>query len=68
MYSSRSMMLINSLMAHATDARWEEFMTSLEKLNVNKAVIVRLSLFPSAYLQFMNITLSVSCLRIPSKI
>ncbi|CAL1714582.1 unnamed protein product [Somion occarium] len=34
-----SMMLINSLMAHATDARWEEFMGALERLNVHKAVI-----------------------------
>lgn len=36
------MMLINSLLAHATDARWEEFVNELEKLNVRKAVIVRL--------------------------
>ncbi|KZT27925.1 hypothetical protein NEOLEDRAFT_1154882 [Neolentinus lepideus HHB14362 ss-1] len=34
-----SMMLINSLLSHATDARWEEFTNELEKLNVRKAVI-----------------------------
>ncbi|KAI0343291.1 hypothetical protein BDW22DRAFT_1264593 [Trametopsis cervina] len=34
-----SMMLINSLLAHATDARWEEFIGELERLNVRKAVI-----------------------------
>ncbi|KAI0923725.1 hypothetical protein AcV5_009196 [Taiwanofungus camphoratus] len=34
-----SMMLINSLMAHATDTRWEEFITAIERLNVRKAVI-----------------------------
>ncbi|EPQ56801.1 hypothetical protein GLOTRDRAFT_105412 [Gloeophyllum trabeum ATCC 11539] len=37
--SPHSMMLINSLLAHATDARWEEFVNELEKLNVRKAVI-----------------------------
>ncbi|CCL98594.1 uncharacterized protein FIBRA_00596 [Fibroporia radiculosa] len=34
-----SMMLINSLLANMTDARWDEFTTSLERLNVRKAVI-----------------------------
>ncbi|KDQ61372.1 hypothetical protein JAAARDRAFT_190152 [Jaapia argillacea MUCL 33604] len=34
-----SMMLINSLLSHATDARWEEFIGELERLNVRKAVI-----------------------------
>ncbi|THH33356.1 hypothetical protein EUX98_g842 [Antrodiella citrinella] len=34
-----SMMLINSLMAHATDVRWEEFFDELQRLNVHKAVI-----------------------------
>ncbi|KAI0078722.1 hypothetical protein K474DRAFT_1641153 [Panus rudis PR-1116 ss-1] len=34
-----SMMLINSLMAHATDERWEEFHQQLQRLNVHKAVI-----------------------------
>ena len=37
-----SMMLINSLLSHASDARWEEFISDLEKLNVRKAVVVRL--------------------------
>ena len=36
-----SMMLINSLMAHASDTQWEEFIQELERLNVRKAVIVR---------------------------
>lgn len=35
-----SMMLINSLLSHASDSRWEEFTASLEKLNVRKAVVV----------------------------
>jgi len=34
------MMLINSLLAHASDSRWEEFISELEKLNVRKAVVV----------------------------
>jgi engulfment/cell motility protein 1 len=37
-----SMMLINSLLSHASDARWEEFISDLERLNVRKAVVVRL--------------------------
>ena len=39
------MMLINSLMAHASDTRWEEFIAEIERLNVRKAVIVSLA-FP----------------------
>ncbi|KAI0676076.1 ELMO/CED-12 family-domain-containing protein [Trametes maxima] len=34
-----SMMLINSLLAHASDPRWDEFIAELEQLNVRKAVI-----------------------------
>ncbi|EJF64399.1 hypothetical protein DICSQDRAFT_54246 [Dichomitus squalens LYAD-421 SS1] len=34
-----SMMLINSLLAHASDPRWDEFIAELERLNVRKAVI-----------------------------
>lgn len=34
-----SMMLINSLLAHASDTRWEEFISELERLNVRKAVV-----------------------------
>ncbi len=37
-------MLINSLLAHASDSRWEEFIGELEKLNVRKAVVVRVFL------------------------
>ncbi|KAI0765665.1 ELMO/CED-12 family-domain-containing protein [Trametes elegans] len=33
------MMLINSLLAHASDPRWDEFIAELERLNVRKAVI-----------------------------
>jgi methyl coenzyme M reductase subunit D len=33
-------MLINSLLAHANDAHWEEFISELERLNVRKAVVV----------------------------
>ena len=34
------MMLINSLLAHASDTRWEEFIAEVERLNVRKAVVV----------------------------
>ncbi|KAG9001483.1 hypothetical protein FRB94_006575 [Tulasnella sp. JGI-2019a] len=34
-----SMMLINSLLKNATDARWEELTNELERLNVRKAVV-----------------------------
>lgn len=34
-------MLINSLLAHASNFRWEEFISEFEKLNVRKAVVVR---------------------------
>jgi engulfment/cell motility protein 1 len=37
---SPSMMLINSLLSHASDTRWEEFISELERLNVRKAVVV----------------------------
>ena len=36
-------MLINSLLSNADDNRWEEFIDELERLNVRKAVVVRLS-------------------------
>lgn len=39
-----SMMLINSLLSHASDARWEEFISDLERLNVRKAVVRLMSL------------------------
>ena len=35
------MMLINSLLSHVSDSRWDEFIGDLERLNVRKAVIVR---------------------------
>ena len=47
-------MLINSLLAHATDTWWEEFIEKLERLNTRRAVIVSaasLSLF-STYLKW----------------
>ncbi|KAK7056406.1 hypothetical protein VNI00_002960 [Paramarasmius palmivorus] len=34
-----SIMLINSLLAHASDLRWEEFTSELERLNVRRAVV-----------------------------
>jgi engulfment and cell motility protein 1 len=40
---SYSMMLINSLLAHADESRCQEFLDELEKLNVRKAVVVRLT-------------------------
>jgi engulfment/cell motility protein 1 len=33
-------MLINSLLAHATDTWWEVFISQLERLNTRKAIIV----------------------------
>ncbi|KAF9218953.1 hypothetical protein BS17DRAFT_718897 [Gyrodon lividus] len=33
------MMLINSLLSHVNDARWDEFISELERLNVRKAAI-----------------------------
>lgn len=39
------MMLINSLLAHATETLWEAFIAKLEKLNIRKAVTVR---FPTS--------------------
>jgi engulfment/cell motility protein 1 len=33
------MLLINSLLSHVNDARWDEFISELERLNVRKAVI-----------------------------
>jgi engulfment/cell motility protein 1 len=38
------MMLINSLLSNADDDRWEAFIDELERLNVRKAVVVRLFL------------------------
>lgn len=38
--TDRSMMLINSLLAHVTDDRWDEFIGELDRLNVRKAVVV----------------------------
>jgi engulfment and cell motility protein 1 len=35
-----SMMLINSLLSHASDAWWDEFINELERLNVRRAVVV----------------------------
>ncbi|KAF8637644.1 hypothetical protein AX17_002712 [Amanita inopinata Kibby_2008] len=39
-----SMMLINSLLSHASDNRWEEFIDELERLNIRKAVVRLMSL------------------------
>ncbi len=40
-YGCISVMLINSLLAHATDTWWEVFISQLERLNTRKAIIVR---------------------------
>lgn len=34
-------MLINSLLSHVNDNRWDEFIAELDRLNVRKAVVVR---------------------------
>ena len=52
------MMLINSLMAHASDPRWDEFIAELERLNVRKAVIVRGSSSAIARLLAADLVLS----------
>jgi len=39
-FVGRSMMLINSLLSHASDTYWDEFISELERLNVRRAVIV----------------------------
>ena len=38
-------MLINSLLSHVSDSRWDEFISDLERLKVRKAVVVRLILY-----------------------
>jgi engulfment and cell motility protein 1 len=45
MIFSFSMMLINTLLSHATEAHWEDLSSELERLNVRKAVIVCCRLF-----------------------
>ena len=35
------MMFINSLLSHASDEYWDEFISKLESLNIRKAVVVR---------------------------
>ena len=44
-------MLINSLLSNADDDRWQEFIDELERLNVRKTVVVRLS--PLQHMSFM---------------
>ena len=39
------MLLINSLLSHATETYWEEFTSELERLNVQRAVVVRFVYF-----------------------
>jgi engulfment/cell motility protein 1 len=39
--SAYSLMLINSLLSHATDMWWDEFMGELDRLNVRRVVVVR---------------------------
>lgn len=39
-HRSSSLMLINSLLSHVNDVRWDEFISELEQLNVRKAVTV----------------------------
>lgn len=34
-------MFINSLLSHASDEYWDEFISKLESLNIRKAVVVR---------------------------
>lgn len=37
--AQHSMMLINSLLSHVSESRWDEFISALEKHNVRKAVV-----------------------------
>lgn len=48
-----SMMLINSLLAHASDRWWEEFISELERLNVRKAVVVCPYYSPNAVIKLI---------------
>lgn len=41
------MMLINSLLSHVNNTRWDEFIAELDRLNVRKAVIVRTQVYLS---------------------
>jgi len=50
------MMLINSLLSNADDDRWQEFVDELERLNVRKAVVVRLSPIRSMSLELNGFT------------
>ena len=34
-------MFVNSLLSHASDEYWDEFISELELLNIRKAVVVR---------------------------
>jgi engulfment and cell motility protein 1 len=38
-----SMMLVNTLLSHATDDHWEELTSELERHNIRKAVTVSLA-------------------------
>jgi hypothetical protein len=44
-----SMMLINALLTHVGDERWDEFIGELERLNVRKAVVVSFLLLLSNF-------------------
>jgi len=50
------MMLINSLLSNADDDRWEEFIDELERLNVRKAVVVRLFPTRPTFLKLKSLT------------
>ncbi len=43
-------MLINSLLAHASDSRWEQFISEMERLHVRKAVVVRLNVYSAGFI------------------
>lgn len=49
-------MLINSLLSNADDDRWEEFIDELERLNVRKAVVVRLPPLESTFMRLNGST------------
>jgi hypothetical protein len=53
------MMLINSLLSHVNDTRWDEFIAELDRLNVRKAVVVRHSNLPRMSTHYSLIPRSV---------
>lgn len=59
-----SMNLINALLTHVDDARWDEFIGELERLNVRKAVVRLMSLHEIEELTSCILDFQVNILRV----